>query len=517
MKNAYHLLLCVCCISLVSCQKDITEEQVKQPAAATPQTSTDPLWLGEQAALRKAIESGAIELAAPGDSILPVVTPAPETRHTFATKDTRNWMSRISGKAPIQSLSIPGTHDSAADNKNHGNLQQHSITQQLEWGVRVFDIRCRHVDNWLLIHHGVYYQNKSFGNVMDEINNFLNKYPSETVLMIVQEEHTPAGATRTFNESFDWYMGQQRWRDKIWRGRWLPDNLDAARGKIIPIVRFDNFGYVPVYWEDNCTFTSWGNVPMRIQDSYWITRAQWMPWKWAQINAMLEEAKNSTDNNMLYINFLSGGSSGLLPWDCAHGCVGYRGMNEAFYRYCDGKKLVQRMGCIMMDFIRDDYHSNNIINSNKTPQGEVWVNSEETKNESATGYNAIDGNPNTYWHTQYTGNYWWPGYACISIQLPSAHKYKGVILQHRQNTYDGRPCSFKVEYEQANGALTPVLISGQTANNQGSEWGRLASNQNGAQRFYFSKDYTTNTFRITFKDIVGNRSHTFMSEIYFFE
>ncbi|WP_300464637.1 hypothetical protein [Desulfobacula sp.] len=39
-----------------------------------------------------------------------------------------------------------------------------SLAQQLDSGIRAFDIRLRHLNNSFTVHHGAAYQNATFGN-----------------------------------------------------------------------------------------------------------------------------------------------------------------------------------------------------------------------------------------------------------------------------------------------------------------------------------------------------------------
>src|SRR5207302_1134087 len=98
---------------------------------------------------------------------------------------------------------IPGTHDTMAFyGGDAAQTQTMSLANQLESGVRVLDIRCRHIADVFAIHHGVVFQKVFFGDVLNDVIAFLKKNPSETVLMRVKEEYEPAENTRTFEETF---------------------------------------------------------------------------------------------------------------------------------------------------------------------------------------------------------------------------------------------------------------------------------------------------------------------------
>ena len=86
-----------------------------------------------------------------------------------------NWMARLPSSTSIAQLSVPGTHDSmACDGNIWVYTQSLSLIIQLMVGVRFFDIRCRHFNDGLPIHHGAFYQNANFDDVLRTTINFLN-------------------------------------------------------------------------------------------------------------------------------------------------------------------------------------------------------------------------------------------------------------------------------------------------------------------------------------------------------
>lgn len=62
----------------------------------------------------------------------------------YAPADKKNWMQNISDSTLISNINLPGTHDSAAIRENYRSFytcQNASIANQLNWGVRLLDIR----------------------------------------------------------------------------------------------------------------------------------------------------------------------------------------------------------------------------------------------------------------------------------------------------------------------------------------------------------------------------------------
>lgn len=237
----------------------------------------------------------------------------PATAYYHDSADIRentDWMARIPGDMPISRISIPGTHDSVAKN-NGGDIvltQSLSITQQLKAGIRFLDLRARHIENLFAMHHGAVYQDMMFGDVLDEMTSFLAAHPTETILVRLKEEHTPSGNTRTFEETFKWYLDiYASWFAHPGR----PDpSLDEVRGKILLYSDFDrsdsSYGSYYRYFEkeDNYAFsTNW--------DLYW---------KWDLVKASLSRAHDdhAQGGHGLYITYLSG-AGGSFPYFVASG------------------------------------------------------------------------------------------------------------------------------------------------------------------------------------------------------
>lgn len=98
-----------------------------------------------------------------------------------------NWMYDIADNIKMSQLSIPGTHQSASRVGgaflNFAKNQSMSIYEQLITGVRSLDVRVRSINNIFTVHHGEVYQELVFGQVMDEIEDFLRNHPTETIIL----------------------------------------------------------------------------------------------------------------------------------------------------------------------------------------------------------------------------------------------------------------------------------------------------------------------------------------------
>jgi 1-phosphatidylinositol phosphodiesterase len=223
-----------------------------------------------------------------------------------------NWMGAISDQTSLSALSIPGTHDSGARYESINSTaktQELTISEQLSSGVRYLDIRTRHFKNAFTIHHGAVYQNQNFDGVLNAVISFLNNNPTETVIMSVKQEHTAAENTRSYEETFKWYVNKNP-------NKWLMTDhiptLGEARGKIVLLRRFaaDQLpkGIDATAWKDNTSFEIHNAADLNIQDYYKVTDRNK---KWTDIQNKYNEAKSSNPAT-LYINFTSGYSPGLF-------------------------------------------------------------------------------------------------------------------------------------------------------------------------------------------------------------
>lgn len=101
-------------------------------------------------------------------------------------------MSAIDNSTSLADLSVPGTHESSALFGATSKCQNVSVLRQLVRGVRFLDTRCRFESgsNPLYIHHANVFQNATFGDVQNQVVEFLARNPDETVVMNVQQEYS---------------------------------------------------------------------------------------------------------------------------------------------------------------------------------------------------------------------------------------------------------------------------------------------------------------------------------------
>jgi hypothetical protein len=184
--------------------------------------------------------------------------------------DRTEWMRSLKGDPLVFSLDLPGSHDSATYKASAGSYYQcqtKTITEQLNLGVRVLDIRLKMSETAdkrgfrnLLTAHGTHTY-ESFSEILQQCANFLARHPSETIVMIVSSEGSyNTTAAPTFNDSVNWYL-RQSWAN--WE-QMFPDTsggklwgftLQQAKGKVLLVSRQAK-QYEPG-WIERAQYVNW--------------------------------------------------------------------------------------------------------------------------------------------------------------------------------------------------------------------------------------------------------------------
>lgn len=261
-----------------------------------------------------------------------------------------DWMGNVDGKRLISTLSIPGTHESCARyGGSFAECQDMSLQEQLMFGVRFFDIRCRHINDCFMIHHDLIYQELSFGSgVRDVFVQFLKEHPAETILMIVKEEYDATGNTRTFCETMQSYL--VGFDNYFYLTEDMP-TLEQVRGKIVLFRRFTSTIYPMgnnIRFSDNSIFTSSTTIKARVQDCYSVSIFD-REKKWNNVAQILNEAVNNNDDTLLFLNYASGASVLCFPSATASYITPKVG------DYVRNSYLKKNVGVILLDFIEKKY------------------------------------------------------------------------------------------------------------------------------------------------------------------
>lgn len=192
----------------------------------------------------------------------------------FPTESTGNiWMTPLDDNIYVSQLSIPGTHDAATVEctGDSGKCQSRTIAEQLEMGIRCFDLRPAapialfEDSNDLPIYHGIYSCNIDLRDVYNTFNAFLEEHPGEFIITILRweaERLAVANAERRFDNAMNNFIGTDTYTSHA-----LPDELrkkdltlGEARGKILTIMRpnqgTDPDGYFSTQAPDGMMFIS---------------------------------------------------------------------------------------------------------------------------------------------------------------------------------------------------------------------------------------------------------------------
>ncbi|MCX5376952.1 phosphatidylinositol-specific phospholipase C [Streptomyces sp. NBC_00091] len=272
---------------------------------------------------RRAFLTGVTAVGA--GALLSLGAVAPASARTLGTQD---WMSGLADSTALQRMTIPGTHDSGARQGGaYVACQNTSIAEQLDSGIRFLDVRCRVTGGSFAIHHGAFYQNLMFGDVLAACGNFLAAHPSETVLMRVKQEYS-TDSDATFRAVFDDYLDNRGWRPLFRIDAALPA-LGQARGKVVLLA--DNAGLPGLRYGD-------GNV-FDIQDDYNTEPFA----KRGRIENHFRKAVQQPGK--LFVNYTS--TSAYMPprWNSDR-------LNPQVHAFVDGSELAGRtgLGIVPMDF-----------------------------------------------------------------------------------------------------------------------------------------------------------------------
>lgn len=256
-----------------------------------------------------------------------------------------NWMRWVPDHVPLSQLSLPASHDTMS---HYGGAsvktQSLPIGEQLKAGIRALDIRGRHIDDRFAIHHGAYYQNAMFGDVLIACNAFLDQNPSETIVLWLSAAGVPEeqNVTRLYYETFLWYRDVSGLGSKISktinrRGYNAP--LGDARGKIVIIEDFSCGSCGLGGHEDEMPGNGISTV---------LGTSASMQGKWNAFQSHADVIDSGTDVWM-YQNSLAG-SGGVFPIDAANGFLGIEGQNSRAVNYLFGRNVNRTTGLLYFDF-----------------------------------------------------------------------------------------------------------------------------------------------------------------------
>ena len=158
-----------------------------------------------------------------------------------------SWMTAIDDDTKIALLTIPGTHDAATSScAGPGKCQTLTIPEQLESGVRAFDLRPTMDDNSTLgnIYHSILDTGVSMGDAMECFDSFLSAHPGEGIIVIMRYESERQLFSPSISEdNYKKAMKNFLWDNRIYQSRKAAFNksmtMEDLRGRILIISRND--------------------------------------------------------------------------------------------------------------------------------------------------------------------------------------------------------------------------------------------------------------------------------------
>lgn len=229
------------------------------------------------------------------------------------------WMKYLGGGTPLSRLSIPGTHNSATCYRALPSVRCQAVSpqDQLENGVRFFDVRVQpesSTSSRLVLVHGAFPVSisgkKYFRALLDVIFEFLDRNPSEVLIMSVKREGTGEWDGEQLSRIlFDHYITPHKHR---WYTSPSVPSLSEVRGKIVLMRRFGmsddvrarhsegSWGIDAECWSDNTSAQVYGNIC--VQDFYEVLETVNIEEKLDFCRAQLERAASCAASKLTYAN-----------------------------------------------------------------------------------------------------------------------------------------------------------------------------------------------------------------------
>lgn len=233
--------------------------------------------------------------------------------------DSTNWMNGVDGGKKLNQINIPGSHDSTTYAmgkmvEKYSQCQKYTLIEQLEMGIRCFDIRLFSESEDIFCCHGkgvfqcTCYKEKgsdeliSYGFVLSTIAIFLKEHSSETVIIAPKHESGPKELTIKYINL---------WHDVLKNFGLLFDenrvpSLDEVRGKIVLWNKRDDFtgGMKILTTKDSFIQENYANVDWKIQKKFRTSPEE----KVAILEKFLAEVESKKEQNKFVgrINYTSG-------------------------------------------------------------------------------------------------------------------------------------------------------------------------------------------------------------------
>lgn len=278
----------------------------------------------------------------------------------------KDWMKGLDDDVHITELSIPGTHDSGADRAHclqdsgcselvhFASTQTYPIKDQLQMGVRFFDVRLAYEHGDLRFHHGDFYLHQNLADAIEAARDFMAQNPSEFVIFLIKQE-----STKAHNDSF-WGRANDifaNYPDTLFFLKKKIPKVGDVRGKIVIMARdkSDHPQGFHVKWDGNTThyYGTDGDLKFIAEDHYSLNSVSTMT-KYLDIRHNLALARLCGNHDTLFFTFLSGEGDATLR--APSHFADYENSNVNYWLTHEARRG-PRSGILAMDFAGDSTHS----------------------------------------------------------------------------------------------------------------------------------------------------------------
>ena len=263
-------------------------------------------------------------------------------------------MQEIEDNRLICKMSIPGTHDTAADTGNAWvKTQEKSIKEQLNSGIRFLDIRLGYKDGVIKLCHGSVVFNKTLTeDVLRTTADFLRDHPSETVIMTLKKDLD--GDDLAYQQALTRALEADPSLTAYMAGNFRGNvTMKDLRGKMLLISRNRGFstksGYI-YSWQNNTSFSTTikayegGNTPLHVEDHYKARAGDKV--NYVATNLRKANAAFDSPNSEWFITFSSyTGSSG---WEQPYYTTGY--VDPHVLNILKGNENFRTCGILLFNF-----------------------------------------------------------------------------------------------------------------------------------------------------------------------
>ena len=158
----------------------------------------------------------------------------------------QDWLKNIDDRTPVCNINLPGTHDSTARFVRFSyfaRCQNKSITDQLNMGIRFFDLRAEaDGDRVKLVHSIIDCRKSRFSaaklytdDVLTEMFAFLQAHPTEAIFVLFKQDDGAVSPAGTFDLFYKRHVARET---RFFTENRIPD-LGEVRGRIVLLNRCD--------------------------------------------------------------------------------------------------------------------------------------------------------------------------------------------------------------------------------------------------------------------------------------